>query len=516
MAIAERRECDQAIAGRQARGVCDDDRGRAMRRTVTAVAALVLTVGGSGVLLGGNDAPVAVAASMGAMPFDFDGDGYADLTVGVTGEDVDGAADAGAVQVLYGSASGPTDRDQFWHQGLPGITDAAEQEDRFGRSPASGDFDGDGYADLAVGVDGEDIGTAEDTGAVQVLYGGPGGLTDRNQFWHQDTPGVPGANEDQDYFGSRLAAGDFDGDGYADLAIGVAGEDDAGRVVTLRGSASGLTSDGAASFQQGSGGLGRAGDTGFFGGPLAAGDVTGDGRDDLVIGASVRRLCRKYGECPPTFYLLLGGSGGLTATGSQFVDGESDLGIGYTGGGGGPLGDLTMSDFDRDGHADLAFTSQEHAVALLHGHSYGFRAARLRAPGVPGRDTVWSIPGWAEDENGKLSSGDLTGDGHPDLVVQVDDPIMVFPGTAAGLSGSIIQWPVYSYANLAVLPLSGGTHAWLVAPVDGPGLPSAAGAVMVLQGTPNGAPGPATIWHQDSPGIEDSAEESDYFGWSLP
>ena len=39
---------------------------------------------------------------------------------------------------------------------------------------------------------------------------------------------------------------------------------------------------------------------------------------------------------------------------------------------------------------------------------------------------------------------------------------------------------------------------------------------MVLQGTPNGAPGPATIWHQDSPGIEDTAEESDYFGWSLP
>jgi hypothetical protein len=421
------------------------------------------------------------------------------------------------VQVLYGSASGPTDRDQLWHQGQPGIADAAEGGDRFGGQLASRDFDRDGYADLAIGVAGEDMGATPDAGAVQVLYGSSGGLTNRNQLWHQDTPGVPGANESQDFFGSGLAAGDFDGDGFGDLAISVAGEDGwSGRVVTLHGSASGLTSIGSASFQQGAGGVGRVGDTGTFGGPLAAGDVTGDGRDDLVIGASVRRLCRKYGECPPTFYLLRGDPGGLTAAGSQFIDGEGDLGVGYTGGGGASLGDVTLSDFNRDGRADLAFTAQEHAVAVLHGHADGFRAARLRAPGVPGRDTVWSIPGWAEDESGTLSSGDLTGDGYPDLVVQVDDPIMVFPGSAGGLGGSIIQWPVPSYANLTVLPLSGGTHAWLVAPVDGPGLPSAAGAVIVLRGTPAGAPGAAVVWHQDSPGIQDDAEEDDFFGWSLP
>ncbi len=55
------------------------------------------------------------------MPFDFDGDGYADLAVGAPGENVGGKRDAGAVHVLYGSASGPTARDQVWHQNRKGI-----------------------------------------------------------------------------------------------------------------------------------------------------------------------------------------------------------------------------------------------------------------------------------------------------------------------------------------------------------------------------------------------------------
>jgi hypothetical protein len=66
-----------------------------------------------------------------------------------------------------------------------------------------------------------------------------------------------------------------------------------------------------------------------------------------------------------------------------------------------------------------------------------------------------------------------------------------------------------------VLPLSGGGHAWLIAPVEAPGLPDGAGAVTVLRGAANGAPGPATVWSQDSPGTEDSAEVGDQF-WQLP
>ena len=72
-----------------------------------------------------------------------------------------------------------------------------------------------------------------------------------------------------------------------------------------------------------------------------------------------------------------------------------------------------------------------------------------------------------------------------------------------------------SFANLAALPLSGGSLDRLVAPVEAPGLPVAAGTVAVQQGAPNAAPGPVAVWSHDSAGTEDSAEVWGYF-WRLP
>ena len=80
---------------------------------------------------------------------------------------------------------------------------------------------GDGYADLAVGVAFEDVGTIVDAGAVNVLDGSVNGLTSAsNQFLTQDTPGIKDQAETGDQFGTGLATGDFNGDGYADLAVG--------------------------------------------------------------------------------------------------------------------------------------------------------------------------------------------------------------------------------------------------------------------------------------------------------
>src|SRR2546426_3810188 len=67
-----------------------------------------------------------------------------------------------------------------------------------------GDFNGDGEADLAVGVPGEDMGTVTDAGAVNVVYGSGGGrLPDGDQGWNRDPPGNP----DQAQAGERLRAG---------------------------------------------------------------------------------------------------------------------------------------------------------------------------------------------------------------------------------------------------------------------------------------------------------------------
>ncbi len=181
---------------------------------------------------------------------DFNGDGFTDLAVGVK-EEVRGQIFAGAVNVIYGTRSG-LDRahNQLWHQDSLGIEDVAEAGDGFGNALAAGDFNGDGYADLAVGAPGESFDGLDGAGAVSVIYGSPTGLTaSGNQFWHQDSPGIPDDAEWEDGFGFPLATGDFNSDGFADLAVGITSEDlgtsmDAGAVQILYGSSSGLTSTG--------------------------------------------------------------------------------------------------------------------------------------------------------------------------------------------------------------------------------------------------------------------------------
>jgi hypothetical protein len=109
---------------------------------------------------------------------------------------------------------------------------------------------------------------------VHVLYGSPSGLTAAgSQLWSQDSPGIDGTAEVGDDFGFAVAAGDFNGDSGADLAIGAPGENDlAGVVHVLYGTPSGLTASGSQLWSQDSPGIaGVAESTDFFGGALAAG-----------------------------------------------------------------------------------------------------------------------------------------------------------------------------------------------------------------------------------------------------
>jgi hypothetical protein len=161
----------------------------------------------------------------------------ADNTAGVKG---------GAVNVLYGSkgAGLVSSGGQIWSQGV-GVTGIAGPGDLFGFSLAAGDFDNDGFADLAIGAPGSDVSGAADAGSVNVLYGSANGITTlHNQLWDQSGLDKDGGAEAGDAFGSALASGDFDRDGVADLAIGVPGEDvpvvpvivvDAGSVNVLYG-----------------------------------------------------------------------------------------------------------------------------------------------------------------------------------------------------------------------------------------------------------------------------------------
>jgi hypothetical protein len=190
---------------------------------------------------------------------------------------VDPLDNAGAVNVLYGGAAGLTGSgSQFFTQNTPGVGGTAEDGDLFGLVTA-GDFDGDRYADLAIGVLQESVGSIGNAGAVNVLYGGRAGLTGSGgQYFTQNTPGVASSAEQFDGFGRALAAGDFDGDRHADLAIGVPEEDvgsinAAGAVNVLYGGRPGLAGSGSQFFTQNTPGVGSTAEDGdLFGFALAA------------------------------------------------------------------------------------------------------------------------------------------------------------------------------------------------------------------------------------------------------
>ncbi|KAB2963662.1 MAG: hypothetical protein F9K16_06165 [Thermoanaerobaculia bacterium] len=107
---------------------------------------------------------------------------------------------------------------QSWNQSSPGLGIAMEADAYMGRALAAGDFDCDGFDDLAVGVPEENLGPLVAAGLIHVLYGEPGtGLSaSRDQIFVQ--PIDPG--EDGDWFGFALATGRFAGHSGSDLAIG--------------------------------------------------------------------------------------------------------------------------------------------------------------------------------------------------------------------------------------------------------------------------------------------------------
>ncbi|MFB9888864.1 FG-GAP repeat protein [Planobispora takensis] len=312
---------------------------------------------------------------------------------------------------------------------------AASQVSARACSGVPSDFDGDGRADLAVAAPYATVGGHARAGSVTILYG-----MRAERRLTQDGPGVPGEAETGDAFGSALAVGDFDGDRCADLAVGVSeedrpgpGSDGKGVVQLFRGSPDGLRPGKTI----GSGDLGRKRGPDRFGAALAAGDLDGDGDDELTVG--IPGLggggVGVYGYRGRAPYVITQDSGWVDQ-GERATDQFGAV--------------LATGDFDGDGRAEVAvgapgdtiLKNGQGSVTVLDVRRR--RAAQLTqdSPWITGRAEVWDGFGAA------LATGDFNADGRSDLAIGVpgegltagqramdygDGTVVVVYGARAGL-----------------------------------------------------------------------------------
>jgi len=325
---------------------------------------------------------------------DFDADGFDEMVVGVPGEAIGTIDNAGIVNVLIGTPGGLSTTGAFSirsdSENVPGTV---ETLDLFGDTLAVGNFDCDAYEDLALGARGEAIGTETGAGGVWVFYGSSIGLDSTSEqprrvdVWNQDSSGIKGTSEEGDAFGGALVAGDFNGDGCDDLAIGAYGEAvdsnkvaDAGAVAVIYGSQAGLVSAGDELWTEDDLGPGiSAGFRARFGWALSAADFNKDGFEDLVASSPGQvRVSILYGS---ENGLLAQTASTWTATRAGTEDCELMASDGFGNA-------LATADWNRDGLPDLAVASQLGVHVLFNNGSLDIFQDRFEAASETRQSTV--------------------------------------------------------------------------------------------------------------------------------
>lgn len=404
---------------------------------------------------------------------DFDGDGVDDLAIGLRSDDqpVFSLADVGQVQIRFGIAGsglqpqGATVK-YLWQGGASSVDDP-EQGDHFGESLAVGDFDDDGFDDLAIGVPGEDVGTISNAGAVEIRYGAANrgsALETRRQLFHENTTDVPDNAGIDDEFGHSLAAGDFDGDTFDDLAIGVplesvGGDTDSGRVFAFYGSVTGIGVAGVQTLDSDTPGTGTVSfPDQYFGTALAAADFDLDGFDDLAVGLPGWWNTQVTASDMGLLVTLPGSVGGLTGTGSRaFRQGFG--GMAESSDDGDMLGaSLAVGRFNGDSFPDLAVgvpgeslsngsfeIDGAGAVHVLFGSFDGLTATDSQFWSANSAGVV-DEPEVGDEFGFSLAAGDFDANGVDELAVGVafeqgfrgpeEGDVVVLPGTPTGLTGT--------------------------------------------------------------------------------
>jgi hypothetical protein len=359
----------------------------------------------------------------------------------------------------------------------------------------AGDVNGDGFQDVIVGARYYNNGERGE-GQAFVYQGSASGLGIA-PAWTAD------GDQEQAYFGTSVAtAGDVNGDGFDDVIVGAPdydnGQENEGRAFVYLGSASGLGTTPAwtAEIDQAFAEFGMA--------VATAGDVNGDGFDDVIVGAWLTDEALVYE----------GSASGLGTTPAWTAESD-EFGVGFG------VSVATAGDVNGDGFDEVIVGAISYSHGQLHeGRAFVYKGS---ASGLG------TAPAWTAESNQDLAhmgrsvatAGDVNGDGFDDVIVGAPDydyfgRAFVYQGSAAGL-GTTPAWTAEENQGGAQFAYSGGTAG----DVNGDGFDdvivgdygysngqSGEGRALVFLGSPSGlSTNPAS-------GAE-SNQEGASLGWSV-